>query len=122
MHSRSSTLVRSSPLSRSSIGLIAVAITGILLMCFLANYWVSKRGAVPPGRSFLLLGATLAVLLLFTLGNCTDAFLLLRASQLGVATEPGNPAKIAQLSMEFDEAKYTFGGDGHKGEKGTAAP
>jgi MFS family permease len=28
----------------------------------------------------------LIVLLLFTLGNCTDAFLLLRASQLGVAT------------------------------------
>jgi MFS family permease len=37
----------------------------------------------PLGRAFW---AFLAVLLLFTLGNSTDAFLLLRASQLGVST------------------------------------
>ena len=41
------------------------------------------RPAPPLGRAFW---AYLAVLLLFTLGNSTDAFFLLRASQLGVST------------------------------------
>lgn len=41
----------------------------------------SQQTAEPMGRSFW---AYLGVLVLFTLGNSTDAFLLLRASQLGV--------------------------------------
>ena len=48
--------------------------------------------------------AYLGVLLLFTLGNSTDAFLLLRASQLGVATgpdpDPLGPAQPGQGGLQ----------------------
>jgi SAM-dependent methyltransferase len=44
----------------------AIAIAGILLMCFLANYAVSRFGAISPVRSFVLLGVTLAAGLLVT--------------------------------------------------------
>jgi len=38
---------------------IAVAISGILLMVYLANQWVMRRGPVAHGASFALLGVTL---------------------------------------------------------------
>jgi hypothetical protein len=38
---------------------IAVVVSGILVMIFLANLWVLRRGPVPPGWSFALLGASL---------------------------------------------------------------
>jgi hypothetical protein len=38
---------------------IAVVIAGILLMTYLANQWVLRRGPVPPSWSFALLGAAL---------------------------------------------------------------
>jgi hypothetical protein len=38
---------------------IAVAVSGILLMVFLANQWVLRRGPVPHGVSFALLGLAL---------------------------------------------------------------
>ncbi len=51
----------------------------------------AARGSAPPARARLRdlgpgLTRYLSVVLLFTLGNASDAFLLLRASQLGVAT------------------------------------
>jgi spermidine synthase len=38
---------------------IAVAVGGILLMVYAANYWVLARGPVPHAKSFLLLGGAL---------------------------------------------------------------
>jgi hypothetical protein len=38
---------------------LAVVVTGILVMVFLANQWVLRRGPVPHGLSFALLGAAL---------------------------------------------------------------
>jgi SAM-dependent methyltransferase len=45
---------------------IAVAVSGILLMVFLANQWVLRRGPVSQGRSFLLLGGALVLGLALT--------------------------------------------------------
>lgn len=56
----------------------------------------SFLGAVPPGG----LRRYLAILVLFTLGNSSDAFLLLRASQLGVP-----PARIPLLWAFFHLVK-----------------
>jgi spermidine synthase len=45
---------------------IAVTVSGILLMVFFANHWVLRRGPVSHTRSFPLLGAALLVGLLLT--------------------------------------------------------
>jgi SAM-dependent methyltransferase len=45
---------------------IAVAVTGILLMVYLANQWVHWRGPVPHNTSFALLGGTLLLGLVVT--------------------------------------------------------
>lgn len=70
-------------------GVIAVAVLMVFVRERLAvqprpaNEAVSLASDAGMGRLFW---RYMIVMLLFTLGNCTDAFLLLRASQVGVAT------------------------------------
>ncbi len=71
-------------------GVIAVVVLLLVVRERAVPASPARRGGVKPIPEVGGLGLTfwryLAVLLVFTLGNCTDAFLLLRAAQLGVTT------------------------------------
>lgn len=71
-------------------GVIAVVVLLLVVRERAVPASPARRGGVKPIPEVGGLGPTfwryLAVLLVFTLGNCTDAFLLLRAAQLGVTT------------------------------------
>ena len=71
-------------------GVIAVVVLLLVVRERAVPASPARREGVAPIPEVGGLGPTfwryLAVLLVFTLGNCTDAFLLLRAAQLGVTT------------------------------------
>lgn len=84
---------------------IAVAISGILLMCFLANYWVSTRGAVAAVPSFVLLGVTLAAGLLVT-----------RLSMAGIVLPAGKLVMPILLTLPLFFAGLIFSSQLAQGE------
>ncbi len=83
------------------------AVIGVAILIFGAREIRPERADAPPSFRLGLFDrnfhAYLAVLLLFTLGNSSDAFLLLRARDLGVA-----PALIPLLWAFFHVVKMLF--------------
>jgi MFS family permease len=90
---------------RTVFGLAAIPAAAAVLILF---FHAREAGARPARRSGPALGRLphgpmrryLLILFLFTLGNSTDAFLLLRASQLGVV-----PAQLPLLWVWFHVVK-----------------
>ena len=89
-------------------GLIALAILIVVVRDVPRRETADKGAGTPGGGLTRRFWAYLVVVLLFTLGNSTDAFLLLRANQLGV---PIAMAPILWALLNFvKSAGGTYGG------------